>query len=120
MTEKSAKLQSSVIMFADNAEPMLQLFLTTDQAAKSLAFSVRTFHELRATHPLYAPDGSRTIVENPKKDMPLWSIELIKLIAFARSFTAQGVRQLTDDEAFEIKKRMGEKKRREYLAYIDE
>lgn len=98
----------------------LLLFLTLEQTAKSLGLSIRTFHELRSTHPLYAPDGSRTIVENSKKDMPLWSRELVELIAFARSITAQGVRQLTDDEAFEIKKRMGEKKRREYLAYIDE
>lgn len=101
-------------------EPVPRLFWTLEQAAKRLGFSVRTFYELRESHPLYAPDGSRTIVEKPRKDNPVWSDDLIRLIAFARSFTAQGTRQLTDDEAFKVRVRMGEEKRRQYLALLDD
>lgn len=97
-----------------------QLMWTLEQTARLLGISVRTFHELREQHPLYSPDGSRTIVSNPKKDMPLWSDSLVRLIAFARTITIQGVRQLTDEEALQIRIRLGEAKRREYLAVLDD
>lgn len=102
------------------ADPVPRLFWTLGETATRLGLSERTFFELRDKHPLYAPDGSRTIVDNPKKDMPLWSDELVRLIAFARTISTQGVRQLTDDEAFKVRKAMGEARRREYLALVDE
>jgi hypothetical protein len=95
-----------------------RLAWSLDQAAARLGLSTRTFFELRATHPLYAPDGSRTIVADAKKDMPLWSDDLIRLIAFARTLTPQGVRQLSDDEALKIRNAMANAKRTEYLAYV--
>ena len=101
-------------------EQVPRLFWNLQQAAARLGFSTRTFYELRESHPLYSPDGSRTIVENPKKTNPLWSEELLQLIAYARTLTAQGVRQLSDDEAYRIRIRMGEEKRQRYLGFIDE
>lgn len=100
-------------------DPARRHFLTLEQTAESLGLSVRSFLELRRGHQLYAPDGSRAIVADPKKDMPLWSDELVQLIAFARSKTVQGVRQLTDDEAIEVRIAMGDAKRREYLALVE-
>ena len=100
-------------------DPAPRHFLTLEQTAESLGLSVRSFLELRRGHRLYAPDGSRTIVADPKKDMPLWSDELVQLIAFARSKTVQGVRQLTDDEALEVRIAMGDAKRRQYLALVE-
>ena len=93
---------------------------TLEETATRLGLSVRTFHDLREKHPFYAPDGSRNIADDPKKRMPLWSDELVRLIAFARTFSAQGVRQFTDDEGLEIRKAMGDSRRREYLALLDE
>jgi hypothetical protein len=52
--------------------------------------------------------------------MPLWSDELVQLIAFARSLSVQGTRNLTDDEAYLVRKGMGDAKRRVYLAFVDE
>lgn len=120
MTAFSTRTQNKRAPPDSLVEPVPRLNLTLEQVADSLGISVRTFHQLRVSHPLYAPDGTRTIVEAPKKDMPLWSAEIVRLIAFARSFTAQGARQLSDDEALEIRKRMGEKRRQEYLAYLDD
>lgn len=99
-------------------DPASRLFWTLDETAARLGLSVRTFFELRDRHPFYAPDGSRTIVDGPKKDMPLWSDDLVRLIAFARTLTIQGVRQLTDDEALKVRKGMGDARRREYLALV--
>ena len=99
--------------------PIQPLFWTLEQTAARLGLSTRTFFELRQQHEFYAPDSSRAIAEQPKKDMPLWSNDLVNLIAFARTLTLQGVRQLTDDEALKIREAMGEAKRREYLKYID-
>lgn len=95
-----------------------QLCWTIKQTAYRLGISERTLRELGAKHPFYAPDGSRIIIDNPKKDMPLWSEELVCLIAFARGISCQGVRNLTDDEALEVRNGMNEARRREYLAYI--
>lgn len=94
--------------------------LSLEETAKALGISTRSMYELRYQHALYAPDNSRTTKEHPKKDSPTWSTELVRLIAFARSKTIQGTRQLTDDEALKIRKGMGDKKRREYLAYIED
>lgn len=101
------------------ADPIPRLFWTLEETATRLGLSVRTFFDLREKHPLYAPDGNRTIVEDPKRPMPLWSDDLVRLIAFARTMTAQGIRQLTDDEAMNIRNAMGETRRREYLALVD-
>ncbi len=95
-----------------------RLFWTLEETAERLGFSSRTFKELRDKHPLYIHDGSRVIVDNPKKDMPLWSDDLVRLIAFARTLTAQGVRQLTDDEALQVRNGLNEARRREYLAVV--
>lgn len=100
-------------------DPVPRLAWTLEQSATRLGLSVRTFYELRESHPLYEPDGSRCLGENPKRDMPLWSEDLIRLIAFSRSLTAQKVRQLTDDEALAVRRSMEESKRRQYLALID-
>ena len=97
-----------------------RLFLSLEETAMALGLSVRTMYELRYKHPLYAPDGSRTTKDNPKKDSPLWSNDLVELIAFARSITTQRTRHLTDDEALKIRKGMGNKKRNEYLAFIED
>lgn len=102
------------------ADPVPRLFWTLEETATRLGLSVRTFFELREGHPLYAPDGSRTIVDSPKRPMPLWSDELVRLIAFARTISAQGVRQLSDDEALMVRNGMGDARRREYLAFIAE
>ncbi len=48
-----------------------RLFWTLEETAARLGLSVRSFFALREKHPLYAPDGSRTIIDDPKKDMPL-------------------------------------------------
>ena len=97
-----------------------KLAYTLDETAKRLSISKRSFFELREKHPFYKPDGSRSIVDNPKKDMPLWSEELVCLIAFARSLTVQGVRQLSDDEGLKIRQAMNDIRRHGYLALIDE
>lgn len=97
-----------------------KLFWNQDETAAKLGISPRALFELKQKHPFYKPDGSWAIVENPKKQMPLWSDELIKLIAFARTMTEQGVRQLTDDEALKVRSGLNENKRRNYLAYVDE
>ena len=97
-----------------------KLAWTIEETAYLLGMSIRTLHELRNQHPLYQPDGDRTVIENPKKSMPSWSNELVQLIAFARRLTAQGTRQLTDDEAFRIRVRMGEKMRQHYLGFIED
>ena len=107
-------------LFGNSADQERRLFHTQKEVAHMLGFSERNFLEVKKSHPVYAPDGTRTIVANPKKDMPLWSDELIRLIAFARTLTIQGVRQLTDDEALKIRIRMGERTRRQYLALIDD
>ncbi len=96
-----------------------KLFWNLEETAAKLGISVRTFRDIRELHPFYSPDSSRVIVENPKKDMPLWSESLVQLIAFARTLTEQGVRQLTDDEGLKIRKGMNEQKRAAYLSYID-
>lgn len=100
--------------------PVRPQFWTLDEAAQQLRLSSRSFFDLRNKHPLYAPDGSRTILDAAKKDMPLWSDDLIRLIAFARSLTVQGVRQLSDDEALKVRQGMGDARRREYLSYVEE
>ncbi|MCD7896143.1 MAG: hypothetical protein LUG50_05640 [Planctomycetaceae bacterium] len=115
--------QSDAVSYNDtsySAKPVQRLFWSLEETASMLGLSPRSMYELRHQHALYAPDGSRTTKGDPKKDSPLWSDELIRLIAFARSKTLQGVRQLTDDEGLKIRKGMGDKKRREYLSYIDD
>lgn len=119
MTPSSSTTSATTIPGGLSFVPVRPLFWTLEQAAGQLGLSVRTFFELRERHPLYAPDGSRNLAGDPKKAMPLWSDDLIRLIAFARSLTAQGVRQLTDDEALKVRMGMGEAKRREYLAFVD-
>ena len=101
------------------AEPVPRLFWTLEETAVRLGLSVRSFFVLREKHPLYAPDGSRTIIDDPKKDMPLWSDDLVRLIAFARSISSQGVRQLSDDEAFKVRNGLSESRRREYLTFAE-
>ncbi|MDR1745524.1 MAG: hypothetical protein LBS30_07210 [Planctomycetota bacterium] len=101
------------------AEPTPRLFWTLEETATRLGLSVRSFFVLREKHPLYAPDGSRTIIDDPKKDMPLWSDDLVRLIAFARSISSQGVRQLSDDEALQVRNGLGEARRREYLTFAE-
>ncbi len=101
------------------AEPIPRLFWTLEETAARLGLSVRSFFVLREKHPLYAPDGSRTIIDDPKKDMPLWSDDLVRLIAFARSISSQGVRQLSDDEAFRVRNGLSDARRREYLAFAE-
>lgn len=101
------------------ADPIPRHFWRLEEVALQLGISVRTLFQLRESHPLYEPDGSRTASDNPKKTHPLWSDELVRLIAFARTLTVQGTRQLTDDEAFRVRQRLGEKKRHEYLALLD-
>ena len=100
--------------------PIPRLAWTLEQTATRLGLSVRTLYELREKHPLYKPDSTRTIVDDPKKDMPLWSEDLVQLIAFARTKTIQGVRQLSDDEALKVRNGIGEGRRREYLAMVNE
>lgn len=95
------------------------LYFTLEETAHRLGVSIRTLHELRKKHLLYAPDGSKAVSDSPKKDSPLWSDDLIRLIAFARSKTPQGVRQFTDDEALKIYKSKRDQMRRDYLAYIE-
>ncbi len=101
------------------AEPVPRLFWTLEETAVRLGLSVRSFFVLREKHPLYAPDGSRTIIDDPKKDMPLWSDDLVRLIAFARSISSQGVRQLSDDEALRVRNGLSESRRREYLNFAE-
>lgn len=120
MTVSGIISQKTNILVGNLADQVPRLFWTQEQTANRLGLSLRTLFELRKSHPLYAPDGTRTIIANPKKDLPLWSDDLVQLIAFARTLTIQGVRQLTDDEALKIRVRMGEKKRRQYLAHIDD
>lgn len=93
---------------------------TLEQTAQQLGISPRTLFALRDKHPLYAPDSTRNIDDDPKKARHMWSDELVKLIAFARTMTAQGARQLSDDEALKVRNSMGEARRREYLAFISE
>lgn len=102
------------------ADPVPRLFLTLEETAACLGLSVRSFFELRDKHGLYEPDGMRDITDDPKKILPLWSDELVRLIAFARTISTQGVRQLTDDEALKVRTAMGEARRREYLALVEE
>lgn len=120
MTPSSSTTSAATIPGGLSAAPVRPLCWALEGAAAQLGISTRTLFELRERHPLYAPDGSRNLSEDPKKAMPLWSDDLIRLIAFARSLTAQGVRQLTDDEALKVRKGMGEAKRREYLAFVAE
>jgi hypothetical protein len=101
------------------AESIPRLFWTLEETAARLGLSVRSFFVLREKHPLYVPDGSRTIIDDPKKDMPLWSDDLVRLIAFARSISSQGVRQLSDDEALRVRNGLGEARRREYLTFAE-
>lgn len=120
MTVFAAGNRKEIAVVGATPDQVPRLFWTLEQTAVRLGLSVRTFYELRDSHDLYAPDGTRTLAENPKKNMPLWSDELVRLIAFARTFTIQGVRHLTDDEALKIRARMGEAKRHEYLALLDD
>ena len=120
MTASSMKTADQRAPPASFIEPVPRLFWTQEQAADRLGISVRSFFELRASHEFYAPDGSRCLAENPKRDMPLWSDDLIRLIAFARSLTAQKVRQLSDSEGIAIRRAMEESKRRQYLSLMSE
>ncbi len=94
-------------------------FYKKEEAAAMLGIAARTLDELRDMHPLYKPDGTRSLQENRKKESPLWSRELLELIAFARSISSQGVRQLTDDEGLKVRQGMEDSRRRQYLSYID-
>ncbi|MCD7897648.1 MAG: hypothetical protein LUG50_13395 [Planctomycetaceae bacterium] len=93
-------------------------YLNPLEFAALLGISKRALMNERKKHSLYDPDGSRT-VSGRKKEMPLWSAELVTLIAFARSTTAQGVRQLSDDEALAIRRAKESKKREYFLAFLD-
>ncbi len=110
------------IMKKSHATPVAseKLFYTLKETAAMLGLSERQFSLLRDTHPVYAPDGSKSLTPHPKRDTPLWSVELIRLLSFARSFTMQGTRQLTDDEGLKVRQSIGDTRRREYLALIDE
>jgi hypothetical protein len=103
-----------------SSSPIRPLYWALEPAAKQLGLSSRTFFELRDKHPFYAPDGYRNLSDDPKKRLPLWSDDLIRLIAFARSVTPQGVRQLSDEEGLKVRKGMSDAKRRDYLAFVDE
>jgi hypothetical protein len=120
MATSKREIQTGLAPPGAFTEPVPRLAWTLEQAAARLGLSTRTFFELRASHPLYEPDGTRCLGENPKRNMPLWSDALVNLIAFARTLTIQNVRQLTDDEAFRIRVKLGEETRRQYLALIDE
>lgn len=95
-----------------------KLFWNLEETAARLGLSIRTLFELRHMHPLYAPDGARTARECPKKQVPLWSDALVELIAFARSMTAQGVRQLTDEEGLKVRQTLADGKRQQYLSQV--
>lgn len=117
--EKVNKLQK------DNKKPkysegVQKLYYTLEETTQRLGISIRSFFELREKHPFYKHDGSRAIVDNSKKNMPLWSAELVELIVFARSLTVQGVRQLTDDEGLMIRIGKEDTRRREYMTFLNE
>lgn len=104
-----------------SAKPVPRLLLNKEETAHSLGISVRTLDELVAQNPqLYGPNGSRVIKENPKKDMPLWSADLIEFLAYVRSRTPQGVPPFTESEALKIRNQMSEEKRRFYLKFIED
>ncbi len=96
-----------------------KFFYTQKEAAKALGLSEKQFFNLKQSHPLYAPNGSKSLKPDPVRGSPLWSEELIKLIAFARSCSVQGLRQLTDDEGLKVRQGMEDSRRRRYLSYID-
>ena len=95
-----------------------KFFYTQQETAEALGLSLEQFKLLRKEHPVYEPDSSASLKSHPKRDTPLWSADLVELIALARTFSAPGVRELTGDEAFEIRKNMNKEKLQRYLAYL--
>lgn len=121
MTASSAKAKASHSAAGFLAKPVTRLFLNKDETAYSLGISTRTLDELIAQNPrLYGPDGSRVIKESARKDMPLWSMELAKFLAYARSRTPQGIPPFSENDAIKIRNKMSEEKRRFYLKFIED
>lgn len=97
-----------------------RLVWNAQDAAEILGMSVWALLDLRHKHPLYRPDVERSGLgrpgKEPKDPRPMWSDELLKLIAFAWRKTAQGERQYTDDEAYQLWLDMNEEERERYMA----
>lgn len=107
--------------------------LNAGEAAFYLGISVFHLHRLREKHPLYRPDvrkpNAQSAGENvPEKSKtskkphgqkdqdPLWSKELLDFISFAWGVPQDGpqVRELEDDEAYELWTSMREEERKRF------
>lgn len=119
MATSSTKAKASHSPSGFLAKPVQRLYLNKDETAYSLGISTRTLDELIAQNPqLYGPNGSRVIKEKFKKNLPLWSADMVEFLAYVRSRTPQGIPPFSESDALKIRNRMLEEKRQFYLKFI--